>query len=366
MASDRRVTTLGTVTTLSDSAVAPLPSDAIRTGEAIALLAGKTLTQNSTAYIRHQGRLVRSAKHGRLTEYKLGPGRPRYWSRTEVLALRDSLASDGFTDKPPSNYHRRTVEAIVKRAERDGLITIKVSAELAGVTIGAVRKWIERGRFGARKIGGLWFLETAQVAAYQRPAPRQPPETVACALCGESLMLRASHVRRARAAAEAAGGDELLVFCSECWPTPEARSLAHRRRVWRRGYSSPGRAAGLERQWAEGKRDVEAHTERTKQSWRSPTATVMRVEKSVQARHGHPLSPESAAVIRGRALSRAQRNSDRSRIRRGQEQRMAEMWTAGYTAKEIAEELNTTVSNVKEMRRRQGSPQRQPGRRPRE
>ena len=141
------------------------------------------------------------------------------------------------------------------------------------MTDAAARRWTEKGRFGARKIDGLWFFDKAQVAAYRRPAAPQPPETVRCALCGESFTMRASRVRKAREAAEATESDELLVFCSECWATPEARSLAHSRRVWQRGYSSPGRSRGLEAQWADGKRDMEAHIERTNQCWRSPTAS---------------------------------------------------------------------------------------------
>src|SRR5205085_11293426 len=118
------------------------PADAIRSGEAIALLAGKALKVNSTAYIRHQGRLMRGAKHDRLTEYRLlGPDgalrHSRWYSRAEVLALRDSLAADGFTDKPPSAYHRRTVQAIIRRAEGEGLVSLADAAELAGVTIAA-------------------------------------------------------------------------------------------------------------------------------------------------------------------------------------------------------------------------------------
>ena len=210
--------------------VDPLPVDAIRSGDAIALLAGKTLKTNSTAYIRHQGRLARGAKHGRLTEYRLlGPGgvlrHSRYYSCAEVLALRDSLERDGFT--PAAAPHRRAVQATVKRAESDGLVCLADAAQLAGVTVAAARKWTERGRFGARKIDGLWFFDRAQVTAYERRAVRQPPETVTCALCGECFTMQASRARRARKAAAQAGSDELLVFCSECWSTPEARALAH-------------------------------------------------------------------------------------------------------------------------------------------
>ncbi len=249
---------------------APLPADAISTGEAIAVLADRTLKPPSrahpaaTAYVRHQQRLVRGAEQGSLTEYKLGPRRPRYWSRAEVLALRDRLAAEGFTDKPPVNYHRRTVEAIVKRAERDGLVSVEASAKLAGVTIGAVRKWIQRGRFGARKIGGLWFFDKAQVTAHKRPTPRQPPETVRCSLCGQPFTMQASKAQRAREVAAAAESDELLVFCSDCWAKPEARSLAHSRQKWPSRYNAPERSRAITAQWAEGKRDKEELGESTR------------------------------------------------------------------------------------------------------
>ena len=191
------------------------------------------------------------------------------------------------------------MQAIIGRAEREGLIGVKATAQLAGVSVAAVRRWTDKGGFGARKIGGLWFFEKTQVEAYRRPAAREPPETIPCAMhCGRSVTLTASRARGAREAANVAGEHELLVFCPECWATPEARSLAHIRRVWRRGYPSPGRAAGIKRQWAEGKRDVEAHIERTNQAWRSPTAAVARVDKMTQTRYGHPLRDASQGRAR--------------------------------------------------------------------
>jgi hypothetical protein len=346
---------------------APLPADAITTGEAIAILAGKPLLQNSRAYIRHQGRLVRGAKQGRLTEHKLGPGRPRYWSHAEVLALRDSLAADGFTAKPPSGYHARTVKATTRRAEQDGLVSLADAAELAGVTIAAARRWTEqpRGgpRFGARKIGGLWFFERAQVEAYRRPAAREPPETIPCVMhCGRSVTMTAAKARRAREAANVAGEDELLVFCPECWATPEARSLAHSRRVWQRGYSSPGRSRGLTAQWADGKRDMEAHIERTNQGWRSPTGAVGRVDKMTQTRYGHPLPEEGKAEVASNAMSRATRSSDRSRSARKVAAKVVELWPMEMSQMAIANELHVTPQRVGQIAREEGLPPRPRGR----
>jgi hypothetical protein len=146
--------------------------------------------------------------------------------------------------------------------------------------------------------------------------------------------------------------------------SPEARSLAHSRCKWRRGYPSPGRGRGIKAQWADGKRDKEAHNERNRQDWRSPKTAVERADKSTRGRHGHELSPEGRARVAGRALSRAQRASDRSRERRKLEERMLEMWPGGKTVAQIAEELGTTPSNVKEMRRRLSLPPRRPGRPP--
>lgn len=228
----------GGVRTEPGSEPAPPPADAIRTRDAIALLAGKALKQNSTAYIRHQARLARGAEHGRLTAYRLlGPGgvlrHSRYYSRAEVLELRDSLERDGFTAAAATQ--RRAVQAVVKRAEREGLISLSAAAELAGVTTAAARKWKQRGRLGARKIDGLCFFEKAQVESYRRRAPRQPPGTIPCAMhCGRSVTLTASKARRAREIAAAAGHDDPLVFCPECWATPEARSLAQSRCVAQR------------------------------------------------------------------------------------------------------------------------------------
>lgn len=354
------------MTTELSSAPAALPADAIRTGDAIALLAGKALKVNSTAYIRHQARLARGGNRGRLTEYRLlrpdgTPRHPRYYSRAEVLALRDSLEHDGFTRAAAPQ--RRAVQAILKRAEREGLVGVEAAAELAGVTVAAVRKWIVRGRFGARKIDGLWFFEHAQVAAYRRPAARQSTETVPCAMgCGRGVSLQASRARKARAIAAAAASDELLVFCSECWAKPEARSLAHSRQSWPSGYSSPGRSRGLKTQWEEGKRDREAQRERNQEAWRSPKTAIERAEKSTQARYGHPLS--DPRKVGGRALSRAQRRSPRSHATRQQEERLKELWPTGKTVRQIADELRMTTDNVKKMRQRLGLPPRPRGRRP--
>ena len=131
--SDVRSKIGGVTMTEPSSTPASPPADAIRTSDAIELLAGKKLKTNSTAYIRHQGRLVRGAKQGRLSEYRLlGPDgvlRHSCWySRAEVLALRDSLAGDGFT--PAATSSGRAVRAIIKRAERDGLVSLADGAKL--------------------------------------------------------------------------------------------------------------------------------------------------------------------------------------------------------------------------------------------
>lgn len=358
------------MTTEPISAPAPLPADAVRTGEAIAILAGKKLRPNSTAYIRHQARLARSVKHGRLTEYRLlgpagAPGRVRHYSRAEVLALRDALARDGFTAAAPSAYQQRTVQAIIKRAEREGLVPLATAANLAGVTEAAARRWAEKGRFGACKIDGLVFFEKAKVIAYRRPAARQPSETIPCAmLCGRSVTMQASRARKAREIAAAAGHDELLVFCPECWPMPEARCLAHSRRKWRRGYKSPGRSRGLESQWAEGKRDRTAHSERTSQAWRSPTKAVERTDKSTRARYGHDLSPAAKSAVASKAMSRATKASPRSANTRALAGKVAELWPTGASQMAIGDELHLTPQRVGQIVRELGLPPRPRGRPP--
>jgi hypothetical protein len=345
------------------SGLAALPADAIRSRDAIALLAGKSLKANSTPYIRHQARLMRAARRGQLTEYRLaGPSGKarhlRYYSRVEVLALRARLDRDGFTTAAASAT--RTVRAIVKRAELEGLIPLAAAAELAGVGKAAARKWAAGGRFGACKIDGLWFFERAQVAAYRRPAPRQPRETVRCALCGEPFLMKAAAARKARTAAAAAESDELLVFCSDCWVTSEARSLAHSRRVWRRGYSSPGRSRGIRAQWAEGQRDVEAHRERTTARWRSPKKAVEQAERSTQARYGHPLS-DPRKVARD-ARRRGQASTDRSQQARTLELQVRELWPTGATQMAIANEVHVTPQRLGQIVRDLGLPPRPRGR----
>jgi hypothetical protein len=349
------------------STPAPLPADAIRAHEAIALLAGKRLQTNSTAYIRHQGRLARGAKHGRLTEYRLlGPGavprHSRYYSRAEVLALRDSLERDGFT--PAAAPHKRAVGAIIQRAEREGLISLEAGAELAGVTIAAARRWTQQGRFGARKIDGLWFFDRAKVAAYRRPAIRQPHETVPCAFCGGDVTRTASRIRKAREVAAVAGYEDLLVFCEKCWANePEARSLAHSRCVWRRGYSSPGRSGGMKAQWADGKRDGKAQGERMSKVWRSPKTAVERAEKSTLARYGHPLS--DPRQVERNARGRGQAATARSASTRELEAKVAELWPTDMTQMEIAHELHVTQGRVAQIARKRGLPPRGSRGRPR-
>ncbi len=348
------------------STPAPLPADAIKASEAIALLAGKTLKTNTTAYIRHQARLARAAMHGRLTEYRLlGPGgasrHPRFYSRVEVLALRDSLKRDGFTTAAASQ--RRAVTVIVKRGEREGLISLETAAELAGVTPAAARKWTQRGRFGARKIDGLWFFDRAQVAAYQRRAPRQHPETIPCVMgCGRSVAMTASKARKARELAATAGHEDLLVFCPDCWATPEGRSLAHSRCVWRRGYSSPGRSRGLAAQWADGKRDKEQFAERTRQDWRSPKKAVERARKSTEARYDHDLSPDAVTEVARNARRRGQASTTRSASARALAAKVAKLWTTGKTQMAIADELHITQGRVAQIVRELDLPPRRRGR----
>jgi hypothetical protein len=72
---------------------------------------------------------------------------------------------------------------------------------------------------------------------------------------------------------------------------------------------------------------------------------------------------EIKSRIEGRALSRAQRASARSGAAREQEQRMRELWPSDKTVREIADELETTVDNVKKMRQRLGLTTRPRGRR---
>jgi hypothetical protein len=353
------------VTTEPISAPAPLPADAVRTGEAIAILAGKKLRTNSTAYIRHQARLVRSAERGWLTKLisPAGtPGRVRYYSRAEVLALRDRLANDGFTAAAPSAYQRRTVQAIIKRGEREGLVPLATAAKLAGVTEAAARRWAERGRFGARKIDGLVFFEKAKVIAYRRPAARQPSETIPCALCGDLVTMAASRARHARDVAAVAEHEDPLIFCSECWATTEARCLAHSRRKWRHGYKSPGRSRGLEGQWADGKRDRTAHSERTSLAWRSATKAVERADKSTRARYGHPLSPESETKVARDARRRAQASSDRSAETRKLEAKVAELWPTEMSQMAIANELHVTPGRVAQIAQALDLPPRRRGR----
>jgi hypothetical protein len=351
------------------SATRRLPADAIRTGEAIELLAGKKLRQGTTAYIRHQARLARSVKRGRLTEYRrLGPGgvphrHPRYYSRAEVLALRVSLERDGFTAASPSAYQRRTVQAITRRAEDEGLIRLDAAAELAGVTIAAARRWTQRGRFSARKIDGLWFFERAEVAAYRRPAAPQPSETIPCAFCGGPVTRQASKVRQAREVATKAGHEEPLVFCPECWANePEARSLAHSRCKWRRGYRSPGRSRGMKAQWANGQRDLVAHRERNRQAWRSPKTAVDRADKSARERHGRGLSPERQDQVARKAMSRATKASQRSAKARELEANVARLWPTGMSGMAIANELYVTPQRVGQVARDLGLPRRPRGR----
>jgi hypothetical protein len=345
----------------------PAPGDAIRPGDAVRILAGKQVGRRTATYMRLYQRLTAATEAGCLTAYVM-PGQQQIrYSRSQVHAVRNMFESEGISSKRAPR--QRIAAAFAKRID-ESLIDSVEAAALAGVTQDAAREWGQKGRYGARRIDGCWFFDSKKIAERKPRAPRMPRVNVECANCGDASLRRASLVRRAEEHAASVGRDPQF-FCSDCWTNGAARRLRAvgirngwtdgSRRVSSRRSSVAQRAA-----WVEGRHDRDAAAiimRRTvSRLLRSPKRRVDWQNARLLKRHGRSLSEDERVRHVRDALSRAQRESDRSRAAREREQRLRELWPTGMTVQRIAEELGTTSSNVKAMRRSLGLAERARGR----
>lgn len=340
----------------------PLPPDPIRRLEAITILAGKR-PRGATAYGRHAQRLEAAIGRGEVTRYRLlGDHRDRY-SRAEVETLRLTLEAAGVGERAARS--RRHIAALAKSAEDEGLVDSATAQELCSVSRGTPNEWGRQGWYGARKVGGWWFFERKELPTSSR-APREPSRTIPCAgKCGRVVTRRASRVRETIAR----GG---RFYCDECWPAARADVIQEARRLAPPRPSAETRQRMSEahhRAWDEGKRDREAQSTVMRdvavKLRSSPTRHVEQVEAMMRAR-GLALTGARRKELAGRALSRAQRNSGRSRETRRLEQAVAALDAKGMTAPEIHDALQgefqgVTESYVRKIRQRLGLSQRKPG-----
>lgn len=347
----------------------PPVGDLIRAGEAVAILAGKPLSCETTAYDRHRQRLE-AARGERLTGYTLPGQRESRYSRREVQALKRALDEEGIT--PRRTTPSRAVAAAGKRAERLGLISTAAVVEMTGANESTVTWWGRQGWYGAQRIGWGWFFDPAKIAERPPRAKRQAPTEVTCARCGSAVQRKASQVRRARERAEVAGRGPQF-FCTDCWSSGEAFNVRHVGEHPPSGRSERSSAA-IQAQWDAGDRDRSAAAavmrRTTDEICRSPKRFPAREDARIRKRHGHGLTEEQRRERASRALSRAQRGSARSHATRELENRIRELWDLNLTAEQIGDQLQAegfgpvSVRYIWKLRERLGLPRRKPGRRP--
>lgn len=338
-------------------------SHPIGRGEAITILAGEKLTPHGKGrggYWRWYQRLERERAAGRLRAQRRPGHRELYFDRQEIQRLAAELSELGVKT---ARSRRRVQGALRVRMERRGLMPLPTAAAQLGLKPASLRNRIQRGTIEGVRVDGQWFLTpgTLDTARPRRAAATAGRELVRCDLpgCDAERLLTASQ----RAASE-------RHFCSNGHRLEWLRIESQAGRITRRGRPDgpDGRrhkSAALARSWQNGERDVNQIRELGEEAaWtRSKKSFATRIDKMTRTRYHHGLTDERMRELAGRALSRAQRGSERSIATRQQEQRLRQLWPTGGTVKEIAEDLGTTESNVKEMRRRLGLPQRAAGRR---
>ena len=315
----------------------PLPPDPIRPRDAIAVRAGERVRGGSRRYSTYASQLVRDP---RVTRYVLRNGAVRY-SRAEVEALNRSPAR-------------------AKRLEAEGLVNSAKAAALTGYTAATVVRWGQKGLYGARKVGGAWWIPRDQLPPkHKRTA--SPPMEVSCSVCHEGMTRKASEVRRTLAR------DGGRIFCPKCWaarreevlkanrtfpePTPETRAKM---------------SAAQRRTWQEGKHDL-AHMdvmrERLEEVFKSPSRNIERANRVSLGRGGNGLTEERKSELAKRTRRRAQRDSPAAVEADEHRDRTAEMHAQGLDLGEIAEELCVAIQTVKRYLAECGSlSERSPGR----
>jgi hypothetical protein len=346
-----------------------LPADPIRQGEAIMILAGRCVSSASTAYNRQQMRLLAAVSRGTITRYVIAdrPHAARY-SRTEVESLRAQWCEQGDSSRTTPKQRRADRLAAL---ERQGLVSARRAREVVAANTGWMPSrsmpdhWGRQAMYGARRIDSEWFFPVDALPS-KAPTRRQRSIALKCANCGALLERRASRIREMLAR----GGTPR---CDRCWRRVRSQVLldARRERIASGAVAlvadeTRSRMSQAQREaWRDGRRDRDRQAEVMRgiasSLRRSPKRHVEQIEKMMSTR-GVILTPERRRQLEGNALSRAQRGSGRSQTARRQELLLSELWTAGKTVAQIADELSTTIGNVKRVRRRLGLPQRAPGR----
>jgi hypothetical protein len=342
---------------------APLPFDSIREVEAIEILAGRRLKSGATQHGRMRQRLYAAVQRGDVTRYVLFGSRTRYRGR-EVEAERDRLQAAGVSTRRPAS------RGALRRArmEADGLVDTSTAAALVGVPSRTAQGWAGRGLYGARKQWGQWWFERQSLPDAPPNRTHEAPAFVACAGCGQVQERPAWEIRNANLRGR-------RIYCAACW-SEVGEEVTHtnlrdgRDRRYQKPVSETTRARMSDAhalRW----QDADDHERAQKRDelrggydklLKSPKRKAATAASVLRGRTGREPTLDERRRWEGRALSRAQHGSGRSIATRDQESRLRELWPTRMTVRQIAEELGTSESNIKQMRRRLNLPERPRGR----
>lgn len=332
----------------------PAVGQLMRPGDAIALLAGRTLRPGTTAYLRLWQRLEAAAAEGRIEVYRLPGMREKRFAFSEVNDLQKAYVQEGVTSAARSRM--RSLKGLGARGAALGLASVAEIAESESVDESTVCRWARLGRYGARRIGGCWFLDPVLVEYRHWRDPEHD--------ASRALEERVRSLWLAGVGADQIARDLQLEF-----PGVTVRHVRSIRRHLRLDHRSDAYGAAMRQQWAEGRRDriaakqriVDVVAELVTSKTRFPAWQAARL----LGRHGRRASPEQLRTWSGRALSRAQRKSARSKNADELKDRLSILWSTPMTVEQIARELYTTPGRVKSLRSDLGLPRRSPGRPPR-
>jgi hypothetical protein len=340
---------------------APLPLDAIRPKEAAAIFAGRSLPLRRDRE-RHTEAVRAEVQRGRLTAYVIA-GVTRY-SRSEgqeVAKLRDQ---EGYSFEPTPRF--RVLKAERKRAQHDGQVTAKEAAESCGVAEYTVQRWARKGRYGAVKRGGRWFLDEAQLPRHKPRAKAMPPVTVTCAVCKRRFDRPASQVRKTEQRAKDAGRP-VLFFCLTHRNTEEARTLlGHPARKKRPKLSAETRArqgAAQRAKWTPERRVKQGERARQMSKRAKAGDHARRIANMARTRYGSDLDEKDVLQgITARRVRKGVGESDRVRKADDRAQQAVALREAGLTDEQIEAKLKIGDRQLRNYFRKAGSPR--PGGRP--
>jgi hypothetical protein len=212
--------------------------------------------------------------------------------------MREEDAGRGVGAAPHNRY-----EAL-RREAAPAVVGVEEAAELCGVHPWTVYSWLadpdKRRLYGARKIGGAWFLDREKLLARKR-APYGSTELVKCSTerCENRVPRTSSQLRRSKP------------YCAECLEAkiPEWLSTGPQAirdmdpDVKHEKWSEASRGV-----WADGKHDKEnweaAIREGQQQYLRRPARREEAVAAFVLTRYGRDLTPAEASEVRRKANSR--------------------------------------------------------------